>query len=86
MASRSDMLMLGDNILNSGGSFGLQYPLIYGRIDDQYVIWCRHCGIVFDTLFINDANCEFMAKCCRQLNGLSDKADPEVLAAIDATP
>jgi hypothetical protein len=77
--------MRGDNILNSGSSWGLEYPLICGRIDDQYVVWCRHCGIVFDTL---PAEAEEVAArlLCRELNGLDESIDPEVLAAIDETP
>lgn len=78
------MLMPGDNILNSGYSFGLQYPLIYGLINDRYVIWCRHCGIVFHSTPHGDDDA---SKRCRELNGLwGDKVDPAVLAAIDETP
>lgn len=85
------MMMAGDNILNSGGSWGLKYPLIFARIDDQYVIWCRHCGIVFHSIPIQGDDSvsvyETASKHCRWLNGLwSDSVDPEVLAAIDATP
>jgi hypothetical protein len=82
------MLMPGDNILNSGGSWGLKYPLIYGRINDQYVVWCRHCGIVFHALPIHLGMDETDAsRRCRELNGLwNDGIDPAVLAAIDETP
>lgn len=81
------MIMPGTNILNCGGSFGLKYPLIYARIDDDYVIWCRHCGIVFHSLRADTNAEDDAARQCRELNGLwGDKVDPEVLAAIDATP
>jgi hypothetical protein len=35
--------------LSCGGSLGLQYPLIVGKIADYHTIWRRHCGIVFHT-------------------------------------
>lgn len=71
-----------ENILNCGSSYGLKYPLIFAKIDGTYVVWCRHCGIVFATAISERA----AEKKCRHLNGLDDRVDPKVLAAIDETP
>jgi hypothetical protein len=76
------VLFPGDSILNAGGSWGLQYPLISGCICGEHVVWCRHCGVVFGTASSDHEASDL----CRTLNGLSSEVDPKVLAAIDATP
>lgn len=82
-----------NTILNAGSSWGLKYPFVFGRICGYEVVWCRHCGIIFYEEYVTAtsygeslAASDKCAQACRHLNGLSNEMDPEVLAAIDATP
>jgi hypothetical protein len=79
--------MVGHNILNHGRSFGLQYPLIYGLIDERWTVWNRHTG---EVVYIEDERNPALAesacsKKCEELNRVP-AMDAETIQAIDDTP
>ncbi len=81
------MLMVGQNILNHGKSFGLEYPLIYGKIDERWTIWNRHTGeVVYVEDEPNPALAEHVcSKKCEEMNKVPPM-DAATIEAIDQTP
>lgn len=83
-------------IRNCGNSYGLQYNHIYGRLNDQVLVWHRHTGkVVFiaapvaPNLWQGFADHE-AARHCERLNaeqiGRTDGRLPIDFASIDETP
>lgn len=72
---------------NCGGSFGLEYPFIYGHDLANWLIWNRHTGeIVHIEGEPNPALAEHAcSKRCEELNAVPP-IDAETIAAIDMTP
>lgn len=76
-----------DQYRNDGYSWGLEYPFISAALSDTvWIIWHRHTGRV--VRFVYGRNSIFSKmnaeKLCREFNGLTDKTDPAVIAAMDA--
>ena len=72
---------------NNGGSFGLEYPFIYGHDLANWLIWHRHTGeIVHIENEPNPALAEHVCRRrCEEMNAVPPMS-AETLAAIDMTP
>lgn len=74
---------------NSGYSYGLQFPFLYGSMGGRWLVWNRHSGKIFwesnpnGNTFLEESKAQAV---CRDYNGLQEEVDASILDDIDQSP